>query len=312
MKILVTGASGFVGMALIRNLCEKDCFQIIAALHKQTPALPGDVDFVQITSLSLATNWSMALAQVETVVHLAARVHIMKDLSMDPLDEFRNINVAGTLNLARQAAEAGVKRFVFLSSVKVNGEFTQRGQPFRENDIPAPQDPYGISKHEAEDGLRRLAKETGMEVVIIRPPLVYGPGVKANFQNMIRWVRRGIPLPFGAVDNKRSFIALDNLVDFILTCIVQPRAANQTFLVSDGEDLSTPELLQRIGLALGKPMRLVPVPVGLLQLAAGLVGKKAIAQRLCGSLQVDISKAVELLEWTPPLGVDEGLHQLSN
>jgi nucleoside-diphosphate-sugar epimerase len=312
MKILVTGASGFVGMALIRNLCEKDCFEIIAALYQQTPVLPGDVGVVRITGLSSATNWSTVLAEVGTVVHLAARVHIMNDVSMNPLDEFRNINVAGTLNLARQAAEAGVKRFVFLSSIKVNGESTHKGRPFRENDKPAPQDPYGISKYEAEDGLRRLAEETGMEVVIIRPPLVYGPGVKANFQNMIRWVGRGIPLPLGAVDNKRSFIALDNLVDFIVTCVVQPKAANQIFLVSDGEDLSTPELLQRIASALGKPIRLVPVPTSLLRLAAGLLGKKAIAQRLCGSLQVDISKAQDLLDWTPPLSVDEGLRQLRN
>jgi nucleoside-diphosphate-sugar epimerase len=246
------------------------------------------------------------------VVHAAARTHIMQDTVADPLTAFRLVNVQGTLNLARQAAEAGVKRFVFLSSVKVNGELTQMGHPFRENDIPAPQDPYALSKYEAVAGLCRLAEETGMEVVIIRPPLVYGPGVKANFENMIRWVRRGIPLPFAAVSNKRSFVALDNLVDFIATCIVHPKAANQTFLVSDGEDLSTAELLQRVGLVLGKPMRLFPVPANLLQLAAGLIGKKTMAQRLCGSLQVDISKARDFLDWAPPLSVDEGLRQLRN
>jgi nucleoside-diphosphate-sugar epimerase len=233
----------------------------------------------------------------------------MKDLPGDQLAEFRQVNVAGTLNLARQAATAGVKRFIFLSSVKVNGESTSPGHPFSEQDMPAPQDPYSISKLEAEECLRRLSVETGMAVTIIRPPLVYGYGVKANFQKMLFWLNSGIPLPFGAIHNWRSLVALDNLVDFILTCIVHPNAANQTLLVSDGEDLATTELLQRIGLALGKPARLIPVPAGLLYLGAALIGKKAMAQRLCWSLQVDISKANELLNWTPPLDVNEGLRR---
>jgi nucleoside-diphosphate-sugar epimerase len=246
---------------------------------------------------------------VEAIVHLAARVHVMNDLRGDSFAEFREVNLAGTLNLARQAAEAGVKRFVFLSSVKVNGESTSPGHPFSEQDIPAPQDSYSISKLEAEDFLRQLSIETGMAVTIIRPPLVYGYGAKANFQKMLYWLDKGVPLPFGAIRNQRSFVALDNLVNFIQICIVHPSAANQTLLVSDGEDLATTDLLRRIGLALGKPARLVPVPMGLLYLVAALIGKKAIVQRLCGSLQVDISKASDLLNWTPPLDVDEGLRR---
>jgi nucleoside-diphosphate-sugar epimerase len=309
MKVLVTGASGFVGGAFLARTSSDGHFSLRAAVRTEVQYSSSSIESVIVEGLTATANWHEAVKGCDAVVHAAARTHIMQDTVADPLSAFRLVNVQGTLNLARQAAESGVKRFVFLSSVKVNGELTQMSHPFRENDIPAPQDSYAISKHEAEEGLSRLAKETGMEVVVIRPPLVYGPGVKANFQSMIRWVRRGTPLPFGAVSNKRSFVALDNLVDFILTCLVHPKAANQTFLVADGEDFSTPELLQRIGLALGKPMRLLPIPSGLLQLAAGMLGKRAMVQRLCGSLQVDISKARELLDWTPPLSVDEGLRR---
>jgi len=312
MKVLVTGASGFVGGAFLARTAGDGHFSLRAAVRTEVQCGSSNIEKVIVEGLSTTADWHAAVKGCEAVVHAAARTHIMQDTVADPLTAFRLVNVQGTLNLARQAAEADVKRFVFLSSVKVNGELTQMNHPFRENDMPSPQDPYALSKHEAEAGLCRLAEETGMEVVIIRPPLVYGPGVKANFENMIRWVRRGIPLPFAAVSNKRSFIALDNLVDFIATCIVHPKAANQTFLVSDGEDLSTAELLQRVGLALGKPMRLFPVPVNLLLPAAGLIGKKTMAQRLCGSLQVDISKAREFLDWAPPLSVDEGLRQLRN
>lgn len=309
MKLLVTGASGFVGTALIRRICDKGGFRIIAALHNHSPTLPTCVDVTHVADITEDTDWGAGLEQVETVVHLAARVHVMKDFSKDSLAEFRRVNVSGTLNLARRAAAAGVKRFIFLSSIKVNGESTMPGCPFCEDDIPTPQDYYGISKYEAEVGLRRLARETGMTVTIIRPPLVYGYGVKANFRNMLLWVKKSIPLPLGAIHNQRSFVALDNLVDFILTCIIHPNAANQTFLVADGEDLSTTELLRRASLALGKPARLIPVPAGLLQLCATLLGKRAITQRLCGSLQVDITKARELLDWTPPLNVDEGIRR---
>jgi nucleoside-diphosphate-sugar epimerase len=217
--------------------------------------------------------------------------------------------VDGTLNLARQAAERGVQRFIFLSSVKVNGEQTLSGKQFAAQDKAVPVDAYAISKWEAEQGLLKIAQESRMEVVIIRPPLVYGPGVKANFLAMMRWLHKGLPLPLGAIQNKRSFVALDNLVDLVVTCLDHPAAANQVFLAGDGEDLSTPELLRRLGLALGSPARLLPVPVPLLKSGAALLGKSDMAQRLCGSLQVDISKARTLLGWSPPISVDEGLRR---
>jgi nucleoside-diphosphate-sugar epimerase len=233
----------------------------------------------------------------------------MHDTEADPLTAFRAVNVGGTLNLARQAATAGVKRFVFISSVKVNGESTLPGRAFTEADAPKPQDAYGQSKHEAEQGLRQLSADTGMEVVVIRPPLVYGPGVKANFAALMRAVQRGWPLPLGAVHNQRSLVALDNLVDFIITCITHPQAANQTFLVSDGQDLSTTELVRGMAQAAGVPARLLPVPVWALQAGASLLGKGDAVQRLCGNLQVDISKARSLLGWLPPVSVEEGLRR---
>jgi nucleoside-diphosphate-sugar epimerase len=261
-------------------------------------------------SLSSDTDWTNALRNVKQVVHLAARVHIMNDTSSDPLAEFRRVNVEGTANLARQAAAAGVQRFVFLSSIKVNGEFTVAGQPFTADDVPAPQDPYGISKHEAEQSLRQIADETGMEVVIIRSPLVYGPGVKANFAAMMRWLARGLPLPLAAAtQNRRSMVALDNLVDLIVTCLHHPAAARQTFLVSDGEDLSTVDLLRRMGVAMGRAARLFYVPTACLKLAAKLVNKPGIYQRLCGSLQLDITKTRQMLGWAPSVSVNEGLQR---
>jgi nucleoside-diphosphate-sugar epimerase len=231
----------------------------------------------------------------------------MKDNVSDLLAEYRKVNVDGTLNLVRQAAEAGVRRFIFISTIKVNGEQTLLSKLFTAEDTPAPEDAYGISKMEAEQGLQALAAETGMEVVIIRPPLVYGPGAKGNFASMIKLIEKGLPLPLGAIHNKRSLVALDNLIDLIITCIDHPAAANQVFLAGDDEDLSTTELLQGVARAMGKPARLVPVPVGLLMFGATVVGKKAMAQRLLGSLQVDISKARNLLGWQPPLSVGEGL-----
>jgi len=259
-------------------------------------------------SLSSETDWTFALKNVDQVVQLAARVHVMNDKSSDPLAEFRRVNVEATANLARQAATAGVSRFVYVSSIKVNGESTQDGRPFSANDVPAPEDPYGVSKHEAEKLLRQIATETGMEVVIIRPPLVYGPGVGANFESMMRWLYRGLPLPLAAItQNRRSLVALDNLVDLIITCLSHPAAANQTFLVSDDEDLSTAELLRRMGNALGHPARLFYVPLSLLEFGARVMNKRGIYQRLCGSLRLDISKTQELLGWAPPLSVDEGL-----
>ncbi len=256
------------------------------------------------------SDWKNVLQGCRTVVHTAARVHVMKDASSDPIMEFHMVNTEGTLNLARQAFLAGVQRFVFISSIKVLGEKTVSGLPFFAHQQPNPRDPYGISKRNAEDGLCALSKETGMEVVIIRPPLVYGPGVKANFLAMMHWLSRGIPLPFGSItENRRSLVSLDNLVDLIVTCIDHPAAANQTFLVSDGEDLSTAELLRRMGRMLGTPARLIPVPVGLIYLGATMLGRPEAAQRLCGSLQIDVAKTKEMLGWTPPVSVDEGLRR---
>ncbi len=305
--ILVTGASGFVGRALCERLSERDALRIAV----RTP-FPGawaeHLDVVE-AALDPVQDWMPALEGVATVIHCAARVHVMNDDVADPLMEFRRINVDGTLRLATQAAEAGVRRFVFISSIKVNGESTKPGKPFTAHQVPGPIDPYGVSKWEAERQLRTLSAETGMEVVIIRPVLVYGPGAKGNFLNMMKWLCKGVPLPLGAIHNKRSLVALDNLIDLIVTCIDHPRAANQTFLVSDGEDISTTELLLRVSQALDKRPRLLPVPVWMLETAAKVLGKESIAQRLCGSLQVDISFTRERLGWTPPVSVDAALRK---
>ena len=308
MKVLVTGATGFVGGALVRRLsADPACKGLVVALRSRTELRIKGVRQVQVGDLLTITDWSVALQGVDTVVHCAARVHVMQDDATDPLQAYREVNVNGTLNLASQAAQAGVGRFVFVSSIKVTGETTQPGQPFKADDVPTPLDPYGVSKLEAELGLREIEAQTGMEVVIVRPPLVYGPGVKANFASMMRWVARGIPLPLGAIQNARSMVALDNLVDLLVTCLTHPGAAGQTFLVSDGEDVSTTELLRRTAQAMGKKAFLLPVPATVLELGTSLLGKRAVAQRLSGSLQVDIEKTRRLLGWSPPLTLDQGL-----
>jgi nucleoside-diphosphate-sugar epimerase len=312
MHVILTGATGFIGSAFL-EAAQQRSMKIRSVFRSNEQAKRfGDAknSAVVVTGIEADTDWSEALVDVDVVVHCAARVHVMNDSISDPLAEFCKVNVAGTLNLAKQAALAGAKRFVFLSSIKVNGEETQPGGPYSAHDVPAPEDAYGISKAEAEAGLRLLSLETGMEVVIIRPPLVYGPGVKGNFSNLLRWVACGLPLPLGlATTNRRSLVGLDNLVDLILTCVDHPKAANQTLLVSDGDDLSTADLLRRIGKALNRPARLIPVPVSILIIASRLLGKSSIAQRLLGSLQVDISKTCTLLNWKPPVSVDEGLRR---
>lgn len=309
MQILLTGANGFVGSAVLKRLSDEPVHQVRAALRQLSEGLAGATSKVLVDDLGPDTGWHDALADCHIVVHTAARVHVMSDTTSDPLTEFRKVNVEGALNLARQAAAAGVKRFIFISSIKVNGEGTVPGSRYTAEDSLAPVDPYGISKLEAEQGLQEIASDTGMEVVIIRPVLVYGPGVKANFHSMMTWLNKGVPLPLGAIHNRRSLVALDNLVDLVITCVDHPAASNETFLVSDGEDLSTTELLRRMGGSLGKPARLLPVPPCLLKAGATLLGKQAFSQRLCGSLQVDISKTRELLNWSPPVSVDEALRK---
>lgn len=312
MQVFLTGSTGFVGSAFLKAAQQRSIkVRALFRSNVQAKSLSdAENSIVVVPCIDAYTDWSNALIDIDVVVHCAARVHVMHDLTSDPVAEFCKVNVDGTLNLARQAAFARVKRFVFLSSIKVNGEATQPGCPYSANDVPAPEDAYGISKAEAEAGLRLLSLETGMEVVIIRPPLVYGPGVKGNFSSLLRWVASGLPLPLGAVaTNRRSLVSLDNLLDLIFTCVDHPNAANQIFLVSDGEDLSTTDLLRRMGKSLNQPARLIPVPVKIVSIVSSLIGRSSEAQRLLGSLQVDISKTCILLNWEPPLSVDEGLRR---
>lgn len=305
MDTLITGANGFIGSVLTQHLHQQGC-SLIVAVRSVTASLTPCIQQAPIGDLLPNTDWASALNNMDTVIHLAARAHILKDQATDPLAAFRETNTYATINLARQAANAGVRRFIFISSIGVNGNQTF-DKPFTVEDTPNPTEPYAVSKHEAEISLRQIATDTGMEVVIIRPPLVYGANAPGNFRQLIKTVARGIPLPLGNIHNQRSLVALDNLVDLITLCIDHPAAANQTFLVSDGEDLSTTALLRRLGAAMGKPTRLLPVPQNLLTTSLQLLGKGNIAQRLCGNLQVDISKTRELLGWTPPVSVDEAL-----
>lgn len=305
-KILVTGASGFVGAYLVEKLLA-DNFSLVCTAR--SPLHIARTSCVQIADLDATTDWSKALDAVATVVHCAARVHVMHETASDPLSLFRQVNVAGTLALAEQAARAGVIQFIYLSSIKVNGENTPLNQAFTEESLPQASDPYSISKLEAEVGLMALGARTGMAITIIRPPLVYGKGVDANFLKMLAWVKKQIPLPLASIRNQRSFVFVRNLVSLISTCINNPSAYQQIFLVSDDHDLSTPQLLQEAALAMGVKPRLWPFPSGLLMLGAILVGKKSIADRLCQSLQVDSSKAKRLLDWTPPFTVQQGLQE---
>jgi len=305
MNILVTGATGFVGQPLCDRLVSEN--NIISATIRNVDdkdKLPTEIKPILINSLSDALPTEQ-LANTEVVIYLAARVHQMNDNSPNALDAYREINAKAAISLAKQAAEHGVRRFIYLSSIKVNGEGLT--DPYSEKDTPNPIDPYGQSKWEGEQGLLKLSQETGLEVVIIRPPLIYGSNVKANFLQLLKIIDKRIPLPFGAINNARSILFVDNLVDAIITCINHANAKNQTFIVSDGEDLSTTDLIRRLGKALGKSPLLLPIPGKLLRLTTKLLGKADIGDRLLGSLQVDSSKIRQMLDWTQPYTVDQGL-----
>ena len=301
--IVVTGGNGFVGRRLCAELATRGRPVRAAVRERREP----DTQAFPVGDIHADTDWEAALAGAEAVIHCAARVHVMQESAADPLKAFRAVNVEGTRRLAEVAAEVGVRRLVFLSSIKVNGEATAPGAPFRASDSPRPSDAYAVSKWEAEQALHEIAARTGLEVVLVRPPLVYGPGVRANFERLMRLVARGAPIPLGSVDNRRSMVALDNLVDLLIRCVDHPAAAGQTFLVSDRRDLSTPEWIRMLAAAMGRPARLLPIPPALLRLGGRLAGRRAEVERLIGSLQLDIEPTCETLEWSPPVSVEEGL-----
>jgi nucleoside-diphosphate-sugar epimerase len=296
---------GFVGRACVPSL-QRAGWPVRCALRAATPLVTSVAGRRAVGEIGPHTDWSSALKGIDAVVHLAARAHVMREATIDPLAAFRTVNVEGTRNLARQAAAAGVRRFVFLSSVKVNGENTA-GRAFTESDPPHPEDPYGASKREAEDALRAIAAKTGLEVVILRPPLVYGPAVKANFLRMLRWVDRGVPLPLASVNNRRSLVYVGNLADVIVQCLEHTAAAGETFLVDDGEPVSTSRLLREIGQALDRPARLFPFPPELLRAGAACVGRGSDAARVLDDLVVDSQRIRTVLGWQPPFSRKDGL-----
>jgi nucleoside-diphosphate-sugar epimerase len=309
--LLITGAHGFIGQTLCKKMLAGGwrTFGTVRSAKDIAGSLPAGADAVHIETIGPDTDWSKTLWGVDTVVHTAARVHRMQKSDEETLSEYRRVNVAGTERLARMAASAGVRRFIFLSSIKVNGEGTPLGQPFTETDAPSPQDAYALSKWEAEQSLTKVSRETGLEVVVLRSPLVYGPEVKANFLRLMQWVAWGVPLPFGATRNRRSLIYIGNLVSAIDACLTHPSAANQTFLVSDGEDVSTSDLIRGLAGEMGRKACLVSLPPALLSAVAKLIRKGQEAERLLSSLQVDSSRIRQTLNWQPPYTLQAGIRQ---
>jgi nucleoside-diphosphate-sugar epimerase len=310
MRVLVTGANGFIGRAIVgRGL--RDAVHALRVATRQPLSAHGALDVRLVGNLSGALDWSDTVSNVDAVIHTSARVHVMRDTAADPLAEFRRVNVEGTRRLAQQAAAAGVRRFVFLSSIKVNGERTEPGHPYTAEAEPRPLDAYGVSKLEAELALREVGAATAMEVVVIRPVLVHGPGAKGNLLSMMQWLARGIPLPLGGISNRRSLVGVDNLVDLVWRCVGHASAAGECYLVSDGEDLSTSELLRRTSAALGVRPRLFPIPPFVIRQGTSIIGRPSLGMRLCDSLQVDIRKTRDRLGWSPPISVTEGLDRMA-
>lgn len=303
-KILLTGATGFVGQQLLAKLPSTTHVFGRSKPRQACQFFAGDLD--------KATDYRKALEGVDVVIHCAARAHVMNETAENAAQLYEQVNTLATLALAEQAAASGVRRFIFISTIKVNGESTVDGDAFHVSDKPNPQDSYGLSKAKAELGLRDIAQKSGMEFVVIRPPLVYGPGVKANFAAMLKMASKNLPLPLGAIHNKRSLVAVENLVDLVLCCVNHPNAVNQTFLVSDGYDVSTTELLQTMTKCFHKKPRLLPIPVGILRSLSALVGKQAVIERLCGNLQVDISFTQQTLGWVPPVSFEQSIQQCAD
>lgn len=309
---MVTGANGFVGSEFLAEISRRrhnGCgFVARSAVRTMAYSSPPKGDCFVVGEIDAKTNWLPALSGVAVVVHLAARAHVLTDEAKNPLTVFRETNVDGTMNLAKQALQVGIRRFIFVSSIGVNGNRTT-GHEFKERDEPNPQGPYAITKMEAEVALRSLFAGSQTQLVIVRPPLVYGPNAPGNFGRLLKLSSSGLPLPLAGVHNKRSLLALGNLVDFLILCVDHPAAAHQTFLVSDGQDLSTPYLIQSLATAMGKRVRLFFIPVWMLKAGAIVLGKRNVVDRLCDDLQIDISKARQLLDWSPPISVQEGVRR---
>lgn len=308
-RVLITGASGFVGSALTLELARRGRYTLRGTYQRPVDLVGVNGIEPSCGVLSPDMNWTQALHSVDTVIHTAAKVHHMARVTTAIKDDYRRVNVEGTASLAQQAAQLGVRRFIFVSSIKVNGERTSKEKGFTERDAAAPTDDYGKSKLDCERALFDISSAYPMEVVVIRPPLIYGPHVSGNFLSLLKLVASRVPLPLSAIDNRRSFMAIDNLVDLLIACIDHPKAANQVFLASDGQDMSTPELVSRIGGTMGLSIRLFSVPPVLLTGAAMALGKYSVAQRLCESLRIDISKTKEVLGWKPCINLDEGLRR---